>query len=226
MSRRSRPSAIAERPLDHDRQVALEQLPRSVRSAFAALWNLDLAFADAVSTSSDTRLGAIRLAWWRERLDELDEGRGAPAEPRLRAVAGELLARGVSGHQLSELEDAWLPLLEPFPWGEAQAGGLKLRGRILFGIGSHLLGGESEGAERAGELWSLIDGARHCTDRQSRGYLLSEAGALVVGPVPRRVRPLTVVAAVAVPSVSDPASGLARGMAATLHRLTGRVPQL
>ena len=94
-----------------------------------------------VSTTTDPRLGAIRLAWWRERLDELHNAEGAPSEPTLQAVARELVPRGVSGGELSRLEDGWLPLLEPFPWGEAQADGLKLRGRLLFGIGARLLGG-------------------------------------------------------------------------------------
>ncbi len=93
-----------------------------------------------MTTSSDPRLGAIRMAWWRERLEQLDKGAEAPAEPRLQAVATELLPRGISGQELSRLEDAWLPLLEPFPWGGAQAEALKLRGRILFGLGAQLLG--------------------------------------------------------------------------------------
>ena len=57
-----------------DRQTALEQLPARVRPAFVALWDLDLAFASVVSTTSEPQVGAIRLAWWRERLEELDQG--------------------------------------------------------------------------------------------------------------------------------------------------------
>src|SRR4051794_34282993 len=113
-------------------------MPATIRPAFATLWNLDLALAAVVATTSEPALGAIRLAWWRERLEELDEG-ATPAEPRLRAISGQLLGRGIRGKDLARLEDAWLPLLEPFPWGEAQAEGLKLRGLILFGIGTRLL---------------------------------------------------------------------------------------
>ena len=180
-----------------------------------------------MSTSSDPRLGAIRLAWWRERLEELDERREAPAEPRLQAVASELLPEGVTGRELSQLEDAWLPLLDAFPWGDAQANGLRLRGRILFGVGARLLGGSSDAAEPAGELWSLIDAVRHCSDRQSRDYLLNEARAVAVeGKVPRNLRPLTIIAAVAISNVRNPSSGVARGMAAARHRFTGRIPAL
>lgn len=198
-------------------------MPARVRAALATLWTLDLALADVVATSTDARLGAIRLAWWRERLEELDTGTAPPGEPRLSAIARQLLSRGVTGAELSRLEDAWLPLLEPFPWGEAQAEGLKLRGRILFGIGARLLGGRWEDAAGAGALWSLIDGARHCSDAHSRAFLLSRVeGIELPAKVPRRIRSLTVLAAIAASDVLDPASGVARGMAAVRHRVTGR----
>src|SRR5215208_2478523 len=138
-------------------------MPSSIRPAFATLWNLDLAFADVIATTSEPTLGAIRLAWWRERLEELDAG-AVPAEPRLSAIARQLIGRGVSGTELSQLEDAWLPLLEPFPWGDRAAEGLERRGRVLFAIGARLLGGDHEDAEPAGALWSLVDGAHNCSD--------------------------------------------------------------
>jgi phytoene synthase len=202
-------------------------LPSSIRAAFAALWNLDLAFADVVSTTSDTRLGAIRLAWWREQLDELDESVEVPNEPRLQAVARELLPRGVAGGELSRLEDGWLPLLDPFPWGKAQADGLRLRGRLLFTIGARLIGDEGSDAGFAGELWSLEDGARHCSDEQSRAFLMREASSAMAKlplRIGRRLRPLTVLAALAACAVSR-TPGFGRGGAAIRHRLTGRFPR-
>jgi len=178
-----------------------------------------------VSSTTEPALGAIRLAWWRERLEELDEG-VVPAEPRLRAIARQLLGHGITGVELSKLEDAWLPLLHPFPWGEEVAEGLKLRGRVLFGVGARLLRGDPALAETPGELWSLIDGARHCSDQGSRAELLKAAASMAVGRVPGKLRPLTILAALAVASVRDPSSGVARGMAAVHHRLTGRILQL
>jgi phytoene synthase len=179
-----------------------------------------------VSTSSDPRLGAIRLAWWRERLEELDEGKTAPAEPRLQAVASELLPRNVSGHELSRLEDAWVPILRPFPWGGEQVDALKDRGRLLFGIGARLLGANPIEAQTAGELWALEDGALHCSDAASRQLLRREAlGIDRRGKVPRSLRPLTVLGELAIINILEPSSGVARGMAAVHHRLTGRFSQ-
>jgi 15-cis-phytoene synthase len=206
--------------------TALEATPATVRPALATLWNLDLALAAVVSTTSDPRLGAIRLAWWRERLEELDTAAPPPEEPRLRAIARQLIARGISGNELSRLEDAWLPLLNPFPWGEPEADGLRLRGRVLFGIGARLLGAEAEVATAAGALWSLVDGAEHCTDPQSHNFLLGEARN-AIGPLPPKaspeVRPLTVLAALAAHDMLR-TGNLRRVGAALTHRLRGTFP--
>jgi len=197
-----------------------------VRPAIATLWNLDFAFADVVATTSQPALGAIRLAWWRERLLELDTGAPAPDEPRLRAVQRQLLERGIGGSELSKLEDGWLPLLEPFPWGEAAAEGLRLRGRILFGIGTRLLGGSAEEAEAAGALWSLVDGATHCSDAESREFLCG-AARLAIAEIPERlpskIRPLTILAALAAHDLG-PGARLGRVGAAFSHRLRGTMP--
>lgn len=174
------------------------------------------------------------MAWWRERLEELDAAI-IPAEPRLQAVVQELLPRGVSGRELSELEDAWLPVLQPYPWGEDVAEGLKRRGRVLFGIGARLLGGDPKDGEAAGAVWSLVDGARNCRDVHSRMALLEQART-VIRELPRNqppkfLRRMTGLAAMAAHdairnrplelSMFDPG----RGMAAFLHYMRGTLPR-
>jgi phytoene synthase len=225
---------MAERRLDFDREVALQQLPARVRPAFQALWELDLALADVVATSTDAELGAIRLAWWRERLEELDLGKEPLAEPRLQSVVAGLLPRGVTGRELSSLEHAWLPLLEPFPWGDRQAEAIRLRGRILFGIGAHLLDWDRAEAEPAGALWSLVDGAAHCSDVHSRMFLLDQARKMIrdlPGPrPPRRARGLTVLAALAGHEALrnkplDVGRDWGRVAVATIHGLRGSFPR-
>jgi phytoene synthase len=187
-----------------------------------------------VASTTEPALAAIRMAWWRERLEELDQ-QIAPAEPRLRAVADELVPRGVTGLDLSKLEDAWLPLLAGFPWENAQAVGLKLRGRILFGIGARLLGGAAEEGEAAGAVWSVVDGARHCSDVYSRMYLLDQARSAVQelprNRPPRFLRRLTGLAAIAAHDairnnpLDLPYGDPGRGMAAMLHYWRGTLPR-
>ena len=191
------------------------------------MWNLVLAFADVVATSSDSRLGAIRLAWWRERLEELDAGTDPPAEPRLQAVASELVSRAVSGNELGQLENAWLPLLKAFPWNAEQANGLKLRGEIMFGVGARLLGEAREQAAKAGAFWALVDGADHVSDPSSRQMLRNAAAAELgeLEPMPRRLRVLTVLSALAAADLVREGSGLTRLSAALRHRLWGNFPR-
>lgn len=138
----------------------------------------------------------------------------------------ELLTRGISGLELSKLEDAWLPMLAPFPWGESVVGGFALRGRTLFEIGARLLGGPTQDASAAGALWSLVDGATHCSDAESRQVLCSAARA-AIDDVPRRmpstIRPLTILAALAAYDLR-PGGRLGRVGTAMAHRLRGTIP--
>ena len=167
------------------------------------------------------------MAWWRERLEDLDSEAAPLDEPRLKAIKRQLLGRGVSGLELSRLEDAWLPLLEPFPWSEPQADGLRLRGRILFGIGARLLGGADADAEAAGVLWSLVDGANHCSDPDSREFLVAEARAAaadMAGRTPKQIRSLTVLGALAAYDLR-PGGRLGRVGIALAHRLRGSTPR-
>ena len=201
-------------------------MPAAFRPPFSALWDIDLALADVVATSTDPTLGAVRLAWWRERLDDLDIPDGPRiGEPRL-AAADQYLAWSVTnGVVLSELTGAWLPLLHPFPWDDEVAEGLRERGRLLFRIGGRILGYDSLDTHGPGALWSLVDGALHCSDAPSREFLLTEARKVdLPRRMPRALRPLTVLAAVAA-SDARGRGQLARAATAFWHRSTGRFPQ-
>ena len=166
------------------------------------------------------------MAWWREQLQQLDDPEAsAPAEPRLQGAARELLVRGVSGTALSMLEDAWEPMLEPFPWGVPQAAGLRFRGRLLFSIGAGLLDADEAAVEHPGEFWSLHDAAAHCSEPQSRAMLEEQARRKLdqlPAKVSRGLRPLTVLAAVAANDLVR--AGRGRGRAAVVHRLFGTFP--
>jgi phytoene synthase len=117
---------------------------------------IDAAMSDVVRSTREPMLGPIRLAWWRERLEELEKSGAAPAEPRLQEVKRELIPRGVSGDDLAGLEAGWLRLFDPFPWGVEASEAIWLRGNLLFGLGGRLLGGADEEIRRSGGLWALV----------------------------------------------------------------------
>jgi 15-cis-phytoene synthase len=190
--------------------------------------------ADVVRTTREPMLGPIRLAWWRERLEALDEGGTAPAEPRLQKVERELLPHGISGRDVAALEGGWLRLLDPLPWTMETSETVWLRGNLLFGLGARVLGGGSEQIQAAGGLWALVDAARHCSDELSRAMLLSQARSFAKSLAPVRfspkLRPLSMLAALAArdcrrgePFEREGAPG--RIAAMLRHRLTGRIPR-
>lgn len=221
--------------LGADLGLALTYVPLRNRGALAALFAIDMAMGDVVRTTREPMLGRIRLAWWRERLNELDEATGAPAEPRLQAVERELLPRYVSGHDIAALEDGWLRLFDPFPWSIDTSEAIWLRGNLLFGLGARVLGEPGERIQEAGGLWALVDAVRHLSDAGSRELLLVQARGFARGLAGTRfvskLRPLSMLTALAMRDCrrSEPfeVEGSPRRVAAMLrHRFSGRLPRL
>jgi len=214
--------------------LALSYVPARDRRALAALFAIDAAMGEVVRTTREAMLGPIRLAWWRERLEELDEGVAAPAEPRLQAVEQALLPRGVSGEDCATLEGGWLRLFDLFPWTTETSEAIWFRGNLLFGLGAKVLGQADERIQAAGGLWALVDAARHCSDTESRALLLQQARTFARGlsgaRFNLRLRPLSMLAAVAVRDCRRgapfEAEGTPRRAAVMLrHRFTGRIPR-
>lgn len=220
--------------LGADLGLALTYVPLRNRGALAALFAIDRAMGDVVRSTKEPMLGPIRLAWWRERLDELDGSTGAPAEPRLQAVERELLPRGIRGHDITALEDGWLRLFDPFPWSTETSEAIWLRGHLLFGLGARVVGGSGEEIRAAGGLWALVDVARHLSEAGSREMLLGKARAFAKGlggtSFPSKLRPLSMLSALAMRDCKSgepfEAEGAPRRVAAMLrHRFSGRLPR-
>jgi phytoene synthase len=177
---------------------------------------------DVVAKASEPALAAIKLAWWRERLQELDAGK-APPEPRLKAAADQLLPRGVTGVALAELEEGWATLLEPQPDLQKVCG----RGAHLFGLASRLLGDTDELIPSAGRLYA-------CQSARRRGlgaarWPTDELNRLAGHRFSRTLRPLTALARLAARDAKrgaflEPQGTPGRALALIAHRLTGRIP--
>ena len=193
----------------------------TLRPAFDALLDLDEALAAVVARATEPTLAAIKLAWWRERLEELDQGQ-VPAEPRLRTAAAELLPRGVRGAELAQLASGWTGVLEDPP----DMTGVEDRGALLFRLGARLLGAEesSEALESKGRLFAGVDIAR-------RGFAELTAGSPGSGGprIVRRARPLSALAALATRDLRrggppfEPQGTPGRSWALMRHWMTGRI---
>lgn len=195
-SPRRRPSAIADDELTAaigaDRVLMLRLLRDDLRPAFEALWQLDAAMGEVVARSTQPALGAVKLAWWGERLDELDQGI-VPAEPRLRAASEHLLSRGITGSDLATIEDGWATLLDAEPNPERIAD----RGSKLFRIGGRLLGADDAKLDDAGAIYALVFVARRGIDDYLHVHGVTDAVRLSRYRYPRALRPLTALARLA-----------------------------
>jgi phytoene synthase len=204
-----------------DRDLVRLYWPVELRPAFDALLDIDEAMADVVAKATEPALAAIKLAWWRERLAELDHGR-IPAEPRLKAAAEHLLPRGIGGAALANLEDGWASLLEEQADGER----LGQHGARLFAIAAALLDAKDPLLADAGRLY-----ARELVRRRglrAAPETVQDLRSLARHRFPVKLRSLTALAKLAACDARrhrtiEPEGTPARAAALIAHRLTGRV---
>jgi phytoene synthase len=148
---------------DRERWLACLYAAAPARPGLVALLALDAELAQLVATTTEPLLGEIRLAWWRDRLIELDT-QSAPAQPLLQALQARALPR-LSGADLATLEDGWL----------ARLGGVQGTGSVqLFTLAARLLGADPAEGEYLGRALAL---AQSPPDRTS--VLLRPLRALV-----------------------------------------------
>ena len=204
-----------------DRDLVRLYWPVELRPAFDALFGIDDALAEVVTSSTQPALGAIRLAWWREALERLDTN-PPPPEPTLQAAAAELLPRGISGKELAGLEDGWATLLDEEPDIER----VGERGARLFAIGAKLLGADDEHLDPAGRLYAYELVRRR--NLIPAPYPTEEMHMLARHRFPRALRPLTALARLAARDAKqspalEPEAMPGRAAALLTHRLFGMV---
>lgn len=180
---------------DRDRWLVCLYAPASARAGLIALFALDCELAQLVASTTEPMLGEIRLAWWRERLEELDAGK-APAQPLLLALRDHALPV-LRGAELAGLEDRWLALIgsDAVPPAHVEGGGL------LFALAARLLAGEEGGDQGAARALG-------------RAWVLGEPAVRVAAPL----RPLAGLAALSARDAARSRAGLPREARGSLAR--------
>ncbi len=121
------------RRVDEDRWLASRFAPKRVREGLVALYALNYEIARTAESVSEPGIGAIRLAWWREAIDEIYAGKTPRAHPAVQAFAALVRARPLDRTLLDALIDARENDIDPAPFAswaelegyvEATAGGL------------------------------------------------------------------------------------------------------
>ena len=217
--------------LDRDRILALSYVSGARRPALEALWRLDAALAAVLTTGRDPLISQIKLAWWRDALEQLDAGGRAPAEPALEGVAAHLLPLGITGAELAGMEAGWTLLLTPDPLTPDELDRFAAaRGGLLFRASARVLGGTHRDADVAagGEAWALIDLARHSGSEADADAAAAAAATRRWSPWPSALRPLGMLAVLAHrdaeperPRWEEPGAP-GRMLRMLRHRFTGR----
>lgn len=202
-----------------DRDLVRLYWPLELRPAFDAMFGIEDALLDVARTSTQPALGAVRMAWWRDSLERLDE-HPPPPEPRLQACTSELLPRGVRGARLAAIADGYLALFDEAP----DAARIAAAGAATFRCAAALLGAQDPLLEPAG--------SRHSAARAYRFGLLAaipERGESLAGHrFAKALRPLTGLARLATRDLRrgsdiEPEATPARAAALLAHRLTGTI---
>ena len=203
-------------------------MPAPQRAAVETLWRLDVTLGSVLAGGREPMISRIRLAWWRDALEKLDAA-PPPAEPVLEAAVRHLLRAGLSGAELAAMEQGWTALLVPeAPAADELDRHAKARGGRLFALSARLLGGDEQAAAAGGEVWALVDLARHSgSENEARVALAAAQGRSMPRRWPKRLRPLGMLAMLA---GRDAGRGLpleipgspARMLRMLRHRLTGR----
>lgn len=135
-------------------RLALAYAPSRVRPLHLALFALDARLATIAASPREPMLAQIKLAWWRDRLNQPAE-QWPRGEPLL-----ELLAKwNEERRELNALTDAWEALLIAEPIGQPDIAGLgEARGAAFAALARQCGAGEwAEAARQVGRSWSLAD---------------------------------------------------------------------
>ena len=178
---------------DPERRLALAYAPAPARPAIETLWLLDERMGAIVAAAREPAIGAMRLIWWRDALIALDE-RAAPAEPLLERVTATLLPTGITGAQISAIEEGWSALLDSEAPADKTMRLHATRGGILFALAARALNTDADDIAAAGEGWALDDLGHRISDTaaaaQARQMAAERLASANPHLWPRVLRPL------------------------------------
>ena len=110
------------RRVDPDRWLASRFVAdRALRAGLIALYAFNHELARAAEVASQPLVGEMRLAWWREALDEMFEGGVLRKHPAAQGLAEAVARRGLARAPLEALVDARLRALDGWPLGTDEA---------------------------------------------------------------------------------------------------------
>ena len=197
--------------------IALGYCPVGQRAQLEAALALDQRLSQLVAKTSEPMLGQLRLAWWRETLQQPVAKR--PQGDRVLDAIGQ--SWGEDSAALIGMVDGWEHLLDPEPLGEAKALAFAAgRGAALViacGCGEGT-GGFAK-ALTAARVWALADLAAGVSSPAERDLLvrLGLAAAETRARLDPPARPLAVLGALGARALARGGRPLMEGRGAAIQ---------
>ena len=151
------------RRADPDRWLASRFIgDAAARADVIALYAFNDELARIAPAVTNPLMGEIRLAWWREALDEIAEGRPVRRHPVTLALAAAVNRRRLSVDGLQGMVDARGADLETEPFSDAVAlyTYLDATAGALMGLAAEVLGAAGPAILSAGRGWGVAGLAR------------------------------------------------------------------
>lgn len=197
-------------------QLALAYTPPEMRDALRIFLELDARLARIVAGTSEAILGQMRLAWWRDTLEERVENR----------PSGDEVLDGIGRHwqgreaALIALVDGWEHMLaEDFDEATASA--------FATGRSAGLAAIAGEGRDdvaRSARRWALVDAAVHLPPGEERELLLDLARAVPrSGRLPKSARGIAVLDALGTRALKRGGRPLMEGRGAALTAIRAAI---
>lgn len=214
----------AESPdiLPPEAELALAWSPPKVRAPLSIAFQLDRRLARIASRTSEPMLGQMRLAWWRDAL-------GTPIAERPR---GDAVLDAIGTHwagrevALVALVDGWGVLVSAERLGRTEIDAFGTQRSAFFGALDGTAGQASAArVAAAGFRWAMADAAAAVSDAKERDALV-EAGLGRIAPagsMPRALRGLAVLDALALRSLRGGGRPLMEGRGAPLAALRAAI---
>jgi phytoene synthase len=183
------------RRLDPDRWLASRFIadPQG-RAEVVAIYALNDELARVGETVTQPLIGEIRLAWWRDRIEDLFNGRPIPAQPTLQALAAPIADGRLPQSLFEALIEARHLDLDPEPFAHSAALAAYLDGTAgaVMGLAARALSADAPLAAviQAGRAWGMAGLYRaraHWTARNRR-WTPPDWGELDEGTLGARVR--------------------------------------
>jgi phytoene synthase len=208
--------------LPPEADLALAWSPPKVRAPLSVAFQLDRRLARIIARTSEPMLGQMRLAWWRDAL-------GTPIADRPRGDA-VLDAIGVqwAGREAApvSLVDGWEVLVSAERLGPAEIDAFGTqRGAFFCALDDAAARKVAARIAAAGFRWAIADAATAVSDADERAALVEAGLARIApgGPMPRALRGLAVLEALALRALRGGGRPLMEGRGAPLAALRAAI---